>query len=533
MEQIKITLRQFRDLFLKMNGSQQLSIVAFGLAILILLGVFVNSAMEPQKEQVLFWNISYGEAGEIVQKLKDIGEEPEVREGVLLVGADADINKLYMMLAQEDLLPENMEFNFMKMIEQTNFTHTNQERTNMKNIALMNEIAKGLTGNDDILEAKVLIADAEPSPLLRTHIPRTASVRLKVRGGRELSMEEVKGIIAWVSSAATGLDPNNVTIIDSKNRPYSLEMGAGGANKLEMKWKAEKYYAREIESLLSEFIPRARATVSLSLDLSQRRKEVKDYQHNDLNKNGSSVLLNNVQEKENSDSKEGSQGVTGAGTNSAAEIKEGDGGVNMSTARNMKQEGFDSSVVQEFITYDGMKMLFKGISVVVVDKKLNLNFDESLDISEENPRYLQAEWLSGNASTGNSLKELIAGVVGIENSELVKISQQSMQMPSIARKPGSIETFWGSIVSNGYLLLMAFLSLAGAFLLVRMIRNAQPEEEILEMPTFEEEKGADLPPLQEPEADPKVVQIENRVKELIDDDPQKAASLIRHWMTSE
>ena len=528
MEQVRIVLRQFRDLFLRMNGSQQLSIVAFGLAVLILLGVFLNSAMEPQKEQAIFYNLSYSEAGPIVEKLSQLGADPELRNGALFVNGQSNVDRLKMLLSQEDLLPNTIEFNFDKMIEQNNFTLTKDERDTRYDLALMTEIGKTLESGQDILEAKVILSKEESSPLLKTHKPRTAAVHIKVRGNRELSMTEVKGIINYVSRGVIGLDPSLVTIIDTKSRPYSLDMGAGGADKLEMKWKAEKYYAREIENFLLEFIPRARATVSLSLDLSQRRREVKDYMHDDLNKDGSSVLLNNVKEKENSDSKEGSQGVAGAGTNSAAEIKEGDGGINMNQARSMSNEQFDSSVVQEFITYDGMKMRFNSISVVVVDKKVN----PGLGIEEQ--RYEDADWLGEqDADAGSSLQELIAGVVGIDNTNLVKITQQSMEMPSIAAQPGAMESFWGNVVSNGYLLLMLALSLAGAFILIRMIKKAHPEEEIVEMPSFEDEKGDDLPPLKEPEADPKVVQIENRVKELIDDDPQKAASLIRHWMTSE
>ena len=61
-----------------------------------------------------------------------------------------------------------------------------------------------------------------------------------------------------------------------------------------------------------------------------------------------------------------------------------------------------------------------------------------------------------------------------------------------------------------------------------------PEEEILEMPEYEEEeKGDDLPPLKEPELDPQIRQVQNRVKEIVDEDPVKAASLIRHWLSSE
>lgn len=517
-----------------MNGSQQLSIVAFGLAVLILLGVFINGAMRPNEEQVLFWNISYSEAGDIVEKLRELGVNPELRDGALFVDAKANTDRIHMMLAQEDLLPENVKFNFSEMIEKTNFTHTRDEREKMWNLALMNEIAEGIKGNTDITEAKVIVADEEPSPLLRSSVPRTASVKLKVRGNRRLSLEEVKGIINWVSRAVTGLDPNNVSITDAKNRPYSLDMGAGGADKLEMTWKAEKYYAREVESFLLEFIPKARASVSLSLDLSQHRTERKDYQDDTLNKGGSSVLLNNFQEKENNDSKEGSQGVTGAGTNSSADIKEGDGGVNMNSSRNTKKETFDSSVMQEFITYDGLKMAFKGISVVVANKRPNPDFDPNEELSKNNLRYISADWLKAPAINSEStLQESIAAILGLKNLDLVKITQQDMEMPPIYNQPGTMDNVMSALQANSYLILMAVLSLLGAFLLVKMIRKAQPEEDIMEMPTYEEEKGTDLPPLKEPEADPKVLQIENRVKELIDEDPLKAASLIRHWMTSE
>jgi flagellar biosynthesis/type III secretory pathway M-ring protein FliF/YscJ len=81
---------------------------------------------------------------------------------------------------------------------------------------------------------------------------------------------------------------------------------------------------------------------------------------------------------------------------------------------------------------------------------------------------------------------------------------------------------------------MVILSLVGAYIVVSMIRKAQPEEEIMDMPEYDAVDEEDnLPALKEPEVDPQVRQVENRVKEIVDENPMKAASLIRHWLSSE
>ena len=516
-----------------MNGAQQLSIISFGLAVMIMLGVFISSAMTPHAPKVLFWRLGSGDAAAITEKLSDIDVKWELKNGSLLVDPDVNLEHLRMSLAQDGLLPEDMSFDFEKMVEQDGFTLTKDERSTRFDMALMTELAKNIESMSDIMEAKVFITQEEASPLLKSHQPRTASVSLKVRGNRALTKAEVKGVIALVAGGVKGLDPEEVTVIDSRGRPYSLNSDDDAADKLEMTWKAERHYAEKVENMLLEFIPRAKATVSLTLDLSRHRREKKDYQHEDLNKNGSSVLVNNFQTKEDSTSKEGTQGVAGAGTNSEADIREGDGGDQMQMGKSEKKEMFDNSVVQEYITYDGLKMMITGISVVVVNKKINPGFNELEPVSETNQPYEEASWLStsGNSS-GASLSELVAAGLGLTNTDMVRITEQQMNMPS----PYVPKTFWEETMAKIDLAwgFMAVMSLAGVIALSKMVKKAQPEEEILPMPEYEEEeKVDDLPPLKEPELDAHVRQIENRVKEIVDENPVKAASLIRHWLSRE
>jgi flagellar biosynthesis/type III secretory pathway M-ring protein FliF/YscJ len=381
---------------------------------------------------------------------------------------------------------------------------------------------------EDIVEAKVLLSEEEPSPLLKRHVPRTASVRVRVRGNRTLSKVEVQGIVSFVASGVKGLDHEKVSITDARGRSYNTNEDTGAADKLEMTWKAERHFADKIENLLLEFIPRVKATVSLSLDLQKHRREIKDYQHEALNNGALSVLVTNQSEKEDSTSKEGSQGVVGAGTNSEAQIKEGDGSNEMKMGKSKKMENFDNSLVQEFIEFDGLSMQVSGVSVVVVNKKMNAMFD---DDPSQKP-YEEWDWLDKAKLQGASIEELVAAAIGLKTPEMVKVTQQHMDMPELPAEPTMVETYMSFF--DGYLVLMILLSLIGGYMLISMIRKAQPEEELLEMPEYdEEEKKDELPPLKEPELDPGIRQVNSRVKEIIEEDPLKAASLIRHWMSSE
>lgn len=527
MDQLRLIVRQFRDLFLRMTGAQQLSIIALALSIMIMLGLFLSSAMTSPPLRPFLWRVTSNDAGPITDKLNTMNVDWELKNGSLFVDSDVNLETLRMSLSQDGLLPEDMSFDFQKMVEQDGFALTKDERSTRYDLALGTEIAKNIKSMTDIQEANVIVPKEEASPLLKSHQPRTASVTITVRGGRALRKVESKGIIALVASAVKGLAQEKVSIVDSRGRSYSLNSDDDAADKLEMTWKAERHYAEIIESMLREFIPRVKATVSVSLDLSKRRSERKDYQDDRLNKNGSSVLMNNFQTKEDSTSKEGSQGVAGAASNVPGDIREGDGGDQMKMGKSEKKEMFDSSVVQEYITHD-TTMMISGVSVVVGNKKFASNFNDM------NPQYEDFSWLSpaGNTILGASLSELVASALGLESTDMVKITEQNMTMPAPYQPKSSWEELKASI--DLAWVFMAVMSLAGVIALSKMVKKAQPEEEILPMPEYEEdEKGDDLPPLKEPELDANVRQIENRVKEIVDEDPVKAAGLIRHWLSSE
>ena len=528
MNQFKLILSQFRELFLRMSGTQKLSIFLFGGAIFILMLAVIVRGTTPDSHNVLFYKLSHSKAAEIRNKLNDMGVDSIYEDSAILIPADINRDDIKLKLAEEELLPDDLSYDFRKMLEENGINFTRDERDRRYDIALGTEVGKMLTKLDSIDSAKVQISREEPSPLLKQHDKRTASVSLSVKGKRKLSRKEAEGIARLVASSVKSLAPESVTILDSKGNSYNFNDEVDANEKFMMERQQERILEEKIELHLSQFIPKVKATVAIKLDLQKKRKEIKDFQHKDLNGGAFGAVTNETTEKENSNSREGSKGVAGAGTDTSAEIKEGDGGTNMDMSKSKKLTNFDNSLVNVFIEEDGGEKTIESVSVVVANKRINGDFNSNLPESETNKEYEDVDWSKATPS----LEEQIAGIIGMGNMEKITVSIQEMLLPRTPPPAGTMEkiktgTNWTFIAMIGF-------AVIGAFILLSMVKKAQPEEEIVPMPEYEEEmQESNLPPLKEPEMDASFKQVENRVKELVDEDPVKAAGLVRHWLSGD
>ena len=516
-----------------MSGPQRLTIILFAATVFLFLVGFLGYSTGQPQEQVLFWSVAPSQAASITEKLKELGVEYHYRnkDGAITVSSGAQMGQIMMSLASDGLLPEDLSYDFSRLIKDTGFSLTKDERDRNYYIALDNEIAKMLQTLDFVTDVKVHISLEEESPLLKRHIDRTASVQLGVKGKRRLKKSEVEGVARLVASAVKGLQPSKVSITDTQGRPYTFSDELDATDKFQMKEELEQRFKLKIEEYLEQWIPKVVSTVWVDLDLQKHRKEIKDYAHKDLNKGELGVVLRSESEKETSTSKEGSQGVTGAGTNTSAEIKEGDGGTQMDMAKSRKMDEFDNNLVQEFITYDQGTVYVRTIAVTVVDKKYNPEFNPNLPRDEKNMEYIPYDWKKEGLDNQNpKIETMVANIMGVPES-LVKVTQQSMMLDISPTSPSGFTQFLRAI--SWPLVTMVVLAMIAAFMLLRMVKKAQPEEDILPMPEYAEDVKTELAPLEESDKDPRIVQVEKRIKEIIDEDPAKAASLIKHWMSND
>jgi flagellar M-ring protein FliF len=144
--------------------------------------------------------------------------------------------------------------------------------------ALEGELARTISEERGVKSARVQIVIPEKSVFKDEQKPPTASVVLKLSGGFELSDGNVKAIQHLVASSVEGLEPKNVTVVDTRGnllskRSDDAPLPYSESKQYEMKRTIESYLAHKAQSILETVLGYGSAIVKVNADLDFKRVE--------------------------------------------------------------------------------------------------------------------------------------------------------------------------------------------------------------------------------------------------------------------
>ncbi len=213
--------------------------------------------------QVLYSNLSEEDAGLIVQKLKDLKIPYRTSATGIMVPADK-VHELRLQLATHGL-PQGGGVGF-EVFDKTNFAMTDFVQKLNYRRALQGELARTIRALSEVEQCRVHISVPERSLFTRDEDRPKASVLLKLKQGRRLSEGQVQGIVHLVASSVEGLDPKDVTIVDSKGEMLTSSasniMGLSNAQ-IEFQRNYEKELEGKIASLLEPVVGKGKARVKV------------------------------------------------------------------------------------------------------------------------------------------------------------------------------------------------------------------------------------------------------------------------------
>ncbi|MFN3433922.1 MAG: flagellar basal-body MS-ring/collar protein FliF [Sphingomonas sp.] len=145
------------------------------------------------------------------------------------------------------------------------------------------ELARSIEDIDAVAEARVHLATPEASVFVRDNAAPSASVVVKLQGGRALSQAQVQSIVNLVASSVPGMKPESVTIVDQMGALLS-KPGAGSSDgsdeRLEMQRKTEDKVRQQLVQLLTPLVGASNFTAEvqadINLDETQATKESYD-----------------------------------------------------------------------------------------------------------------------------------------------------------------------------------------------------------------------------------------------------------------
>lgn len=279
MEKLLEKVKELFEKFKSQSKKIKIAVIASVIAVIVaIVSAFVYSASN--KYAVLFSNLDTTDAKTVVDYLtnQNIDNKIDSTNNTIWVPKD-QVDKLKLELAP-DLKSGSTGYELMD--EQSSFGTTDEEFKIKKKRMLQGEIEKTIKSLQAIDNVKVNITEPESSVFVKDKTQASAAVTIKLKEGASLSEEQVKAIVAVVSTSVENLPKENVTIVDQYSNLLTRDLndeenGQASSETISKQQKAEQDYEerlkKEIVALLEPIVGRGNVTASVKANLDFDSKQ--------------------------------------------------------------------------------------------------------------------------------------------------------------------------------------------------------------------------------------------------------------------
>jgi flagellar M-ring protein FliF len=511
-----------------------LSIVGFGSLI------FWNSQPDLQ---VLFSNLSPDDAGEMVNKLKEKKIPFRLsHSGTTLLVPKDQVYDLRLSFAAEGL-PKGGGVGF-EVFDRTNIGITDFVQKLNYQRALQGELSRTIRQIKEIEQARVHIVTPKESLFIGEQKKPTASVFIKTRSGMTPGPPQVEGIVHLVASAVEGLDPGNITVVDTSGkilskRSDSTLVGQLTTTQLEYQKNSEEGLKKKVQGMLEGVLGPNKAIARVSMDIDFQQVDITEERYEP-----STVLRSEQKNVERAGVLSGA-GVTKKEdqTDSKSPKKPGAESPIRTPADQMLSPNANSSERQhEIRNYEVSKInkhvtnpigqVKKISAAVVVDGTYKESVDEK---GQKNKQYVPR-----SQEEMKSLESIVKKAIGY--SEERKDQVEVINMPFYGAVPeedikevkGS--PWWQEYLLMGYKpvvsLVLALLFIFFVFrpLLKKRVFSPQRQLDVLQTassPAIALEGQQELPMVTKPAP---LLGLKNQAVKVAQEDPSKTAGIVKTWL---
>ncbi len=253
----KQLLQQFSGIWSKLTATQRLilvTIVIVCFAGFVVLMVWVKTPEEAAGTSTLYTNLTPEDAGTIVEKLREGGHDYKLDNGGTTIRVSAKkVYEIRMILAK-DGLPRSGGVGY-EIFDRTNLGMTDfVQNLNFKR-ALEGELMRTIKELEEVDQARVHLVLPKPTIFTEREKFPTASIVVKLRPGKTLTQQQVKGITHLVAASVEGLKPGQVTVVDINGNMLSNTFGDNevaerSSHNIDLQHSVERTLEGKVQSIL-------------------------------------------------------------------------------------------------------------------------------------------------------------------------------------------------------------------------------------------------------------------------------------------
>lgn len=538
--------------FIRDLGAVKIAVM-LSVVLLVIIGLtFVSMRLSSPSLSPLYKNLDGKEVGEIITVLgsRGIPYALEDNGSTILVPKEKILN-LRMVMAAEGL-PSQGSIVGYEIFDEAEALGTSNFLNNVKLLrALEGELGRTITTFSQVKSARVHLVIPKKELFSREKREPRASVTLDIKGGKELSKEQIRSIGYLVAAAVPNLTFHNITIVDTIGNALKLgvedsdDPGIITSNADEYRVSFERRLKQIAERALEKVVGVGRVNVDISAEIDFDRVVTNT---ETFDPDGQVVRsVQTIEERENSLDSNPNQNVSVANNLPNADTSASGPSSNSSVERIDETTNFEiSKTVRNHVSETGT---IKRLSIsVLVDGKyvedaqaLNLLGTADLVYQERDQEEL------------DKMAALVKSAVGFDTTRGDVIEVVNMQFTTKVKRPKKEQPFdW---VKNEFQNILQTLVIGVVVILImllvvrpmvnRAFEFTKGEEEVEEFQAVltgdeaeeqlmefeeEEEETEQMIDIERMEARVKTSTIE-KINDVVGSNPEEAVALIRSWLT--
>ena len=305
MDNIRELIAGLRTFWGSLGTGRRWTIFGVTLLILLFLGGIVVFAGKTTFVP-LFSGLDISDQAAIVEYLKENGVDYRLNPGASsIMVSESRVYELRLMLAS-DGLPKGGTVGF-EIFDKAKMGMTDFQQQVAYIRAVEGELSRTIRQLDVVESAKVSVVLHKPKLFLKEELPASASVLIKLRRGRDITREQVRAVMNLTAASVEGLDPKNVSVVDTSGRLLSDMVedaffmypgSSGGISSMqrELEKLQEKDLETKIQNMLTAIFGAGNSIVRVrvELDFTRRNQTRQEY----LPQPGGKGVLRSVQKAE-------------------------------------------------------------------------------------------------------------------------------------------------------------------------------------------------------------------------------------------
>jgi flagellar M-ring protein FliF len=529
----------------KMKNANPTRLIVYLFILALVAAALISLALWSQRPEyrTLFGGLTDEDMSAVVESLEARKVDYKIIGGAVKVPGN-QLHETRIALAG-DGLPKGGSVGF-EIFDESNFGVTQfvQKINYMR--AMQGELARTISQIRTVESARVHLSVPEKGVFLDDIEKGRASVILKLRGSGGLTPSQVQAIVHLTASSVEGLQPGDVTIVDTSGRMWTdasddvnVPMGLTTAQ-FEYKRRIEKDMERAIQSMLEKTIGAGKVVARVSTEMVTVHRERTEETYDP----DGQVVRSEHRTKEKMTGSSTSSGVPGVLSN----VPGGRGGVSGGApSQSQKQD--------EVINYEISKVISRIIEPVGEIEKLSVsvfvdgNYEEIIgklpeDAPEDAVPPVTKKYIERNSEELLGLEVVVKGIIGFDEARGDTISISSvpfesstlMDMGAGMEEPSSmipafLSPYINTIIKSGVSGVIALFVIL--FILKPVVKRLTEETKALS--TIGEMRSGSMPSATEgtPEYEKQLEESKSeteRIKDAVRQNPRQAAMILKGWI---